>query len=306
MARQPPPPPDAPPRRRPTNLAEYRALFSTNRPPPRPVFPFQPRPTDVIVATNPKCGTTWTQQIVHGLRSRGSMDFEEISLAVPWFESAHMLGIDLDAPQAAEPRAFKTHLPWNMLHKGGRNIYVMRAPGDALVSAYHFQSGWMFEPGAISLEEFGFESFLAQPEANSFWRHLRSWWEQRQREDVLMLSYEDMKEDLEGAVRRIATFIGLQADEELIALVTRQSSLEFMRAHERQFDDHVTTARFNRLMGLPPESRTTKVRTGRVGDSQTLSPRLRAALDEAWEHELGGPLGIRSYPEMRALLHAGV
>jgi hypothetical protein len=306
MARMPPPPPDALPRRRPTNLEEFKSLFVTRRPPPPPVHPFRPRPTDIIVATNPKCGTTWTQQIVHGLRSRGSMDFEEISLVVPWIESAHLLGMDLDAPQVAEPRAFKTHLPWEMLPKGGRNIYVMRAPGDALVSSYHFHSGWMFEHGALSLEEFALGFFLEHPTPRSFWRQLRSWWEQRQREDVLMLSYEDMKQDVGGAVRRIATFMGLQPDEECVALVIRQSSFEFMRAHERQFDDHPTTERINRLLGLPADSKTTKVRTGRVGDAQALTPRLTEALDEAWERELGGPLGIRSYSEMRALLHAGV
>lgn len=35
-------------------------------------------PSDVIIATPPKCGTTWMQQIVHGLRSGGSMDFDEV------------------------------------------------------------------------------------------------------------------------------------------------------------------------------------------------------------------------------------
>lgn len=291
--------------RRPTHLEEFQALFA-RKPPPLATLSFQPRPTDILVATFPKSGTTWVQQIVHGLRSRGSMDFEEISRVVPWIETAPLLGLDLDAPQVAEPRAFKTHLPWDALPKGGRNIYLMRDPGDTLVSFYHFNSGWTFEPGSISLEEFGLKVFVEQPLVGSYWPHLRSWWEQRQREDVLLLSFEDLKQDLEGAVRRIAAFMGLRADEELISLATRQSSFEFMRAHERQFDDHSMTERHSRLLGLPAGSRTTKVRAGRVGDSQALSPRLHAALDEAWEREIGGPLGIHSYSRMRALLHASV
>eukprot|EP00968_Pinguiococcus_pyrenoidosus_P022004 scaffold2979_cov243-Pinguiococcus_pyrenoidosus.AAC.5 len=42
-------------------------------------FPaFVPRAGDVFVVTYPKCGTTWMMQIVHGLRSGGSMDFGEV------------------------------------------------------------------------------------------------------------------------------------------------------------------------------------------------------------------------------------
>ena len=45
---------------------------------------FKPRSTDAFVVTYPKCGTTWVQQIMHGLRSNGSMAFGEITEVVPW------------------------------------------------------------------------------------------------------------------------------------------------------------------------------------------------------------------------------
>ena len=69
---------------------------------------FQPRPTDVIISPFAKCGTTWLQQIVHSLRTGGDMDFEDIYEVVPWIDVALDLGIDLDADQRANPRAFKS------------------------------------------------------------------------------------------------------------------------------------------------------------------------------------------------------
>ena len=71
---------------------------------------FKPRPDDVIIAPYGKCGTTWLQQVFHGLRTRGDMDFDDISRIVPWIETAYDLGLDLEAPQRGEPRGFKSHL----------------------------------------------------------------------------------------------------------------------------------------------------------------------------------------------------
>ena len=66
---------------------------------------FQPRADDVLIATYPKCGTTWMQQIVHGLRTTGSMEFSEITQVTPWIEAAFDLDWDLEAEQVGTPRA---------------------------------------------------------------------------------------------------------------------------------------------------------------------------------------------------------
>ena len=87
---------------------------------------FQPRPSDVIISPYGKSGTTWIQHIVHGLRTRGSLDFEEISNVVPWIERAYELGIDLEAPQPGPFRAYKSHLSWDEIPKGGRYIFSIR------------------------------------------------------------------------------------------------------------------------------------------------------------------------------------
>jgi hypothetical protein len=98
----------------------------------------KPRPTDVFISTYPKCGTTWMTQIVHMLRSKGDMNFGEITEVIPWDILAHECGQDLDADHVANPRCFKSHEPWETIPKGARYIYVARHPLDAFVSFFHF------------------------------------------------------------------------------------------------------------------------------------------------------------------------
>src|SRR5882757_1875779 len=115
---------------------------------------YRPRASDVVIASFANCGTTWLQQMFHALRTRGDMSFEEISTVVPWIETAVSLSLDLDAPQCAEPRGFKSHLSYPEIPKGSRYVISVRDPKDVLISSYRFNEGWFFEPGAISITDF--------------------------------------------------------------------------------------------------------------------------------------------------------
>ena len=238
---------------RPTTLAEVRnrQAHMLTKEGWRRALVFQPQPTDVIITPYAKSGTTWVQQIVQSLRTRGDMQFDEITAVIPWIEMAFDLGMDPDQPQVGFPRAFKSHLPWDLVPKGARYIYVIRDPKDVVVSMYHFMEGWWFEAGAISLATFAREQFLQPRSPAAYWAHIRSWWPHRDDPNVLFLCYEDMKKELLGTIQRIATFIHCKLDNELRDIVVRQSSLEFMRTHQRQFDDHLIREARDAACGLP-------------------------------------------------------
>src|SRR6185436_4009445 len=170
---------------------------------------FKPAPTDVFIVTPPKCGTTWMQQIVHGLRTRGSMDFEEISSVVPWINMAHDMGIDIHAPQVANPRAFKTHSTLDEVPKGAKYIVILRNPHDALVSNYYFFDGFFFEKGSIDIETFAREFYIPR---RAVFQHITALWDRRSDENILPLCYENMKTDLAGTIEKVAHFIGIPLD----------------------------------------------------------------------------------------------
>lgn len=294
--------------RRVTTVKEVKDRFRSGFKPEvfAPALAMKPRPSDVFIATYPKSGTTWVQQIVHGLRSRGSMDFEEISQVVPYIEVAPSMKMDLDAPQVAEPRAFKTHLPWELVPKGARYIYVLRDPKDVAISTYHYFNDWMLERDAVDAGTFAFEFCMAQDNPSGrYWEHVRSWLTQRGGTHVLFVCFEDLKRDLVSQVARIAAFLGISADQALLDLVTSQATFAFMKAHEHKFDEHLLMPAIDKSFHLPPGRVPAKVRTGQIGSHKhELSQAAAAAMDRIWQEIIAEPLGIASYEELRAELAA--
>lgn len=254
----------APLRRRASSLNELDAIFAQLSDPEAgkaSITDFVPRPTDVVITPFGKSGTTWTQQIVHTLRTRGDMDFDDISRVVPWIETSRILGLDINADQRASPRAFKSHLDFDKVPKGATYINVIRHPVDAAYSAFKFMEGWFIEPGTITADE-----FVTKRAANrGYEKHLTGWWQHRDDDNVLYLVFEHMKQDLEGTIERIAAFIGIGLDQELRDITLEHASLPFMQKHKDRFDDALMRARSEKSV-LPAGSDSTKVRAGQVGD----------------------------------------
>jgi len=264
---------------------------------------WKPRATDVVIAPFGKCGTTWLQQTFHTLRTRGDMDFDDISRVVPWIETAAVCGLDIEAPQRAEPRGFKSHLPYFMLPKGAKSVVSFRDPKDAMVSMYRFMEGWFIEPGAVSIADFVRPRIEKPDDRMSYWSHLLSWWEQRDNPDVLLLSYEYMTDRPEDTIRRLAAFAGIPLDDALLALTLERSSLSFMLEHKDRFDDFLMRGVSERRCGLPPGSDSAKVRKGGVGGHvKELPPELAAELDRIWAEVAAPKTGFADYAALETAL----
>jgi hypothetical protein len=267
---------------------------------------YQPEPSDLFIAPYAKCGTTWVQQIVHGLRTRGDMNFDDVSQVIPFVEMAHYVGLDLAAPQPGGFRAFKSHLSWTRIPKGGRYIVSFRDPKDALVSYYNFVNGYYWQTNSVSITEFARAFYLNHQDDHwdrSYWGHLVSWWEQRHHPTVLSLSYEGMKADLPATVETIAHFLGIALDPELLSLVLRQASLAFMLAHESKFSDPLYQEVTAKQGYYPPSDTLVKVKNGRVGDHRTELPaEIGAEMDAIWQEAVEPKTGLSSYQALRAAL----
>jgi len=287
--------------KRATSVSGIEAIFKNFRTPEGEALglAYQPEPTDIFVVTPAKCGTTWMQQIVHGLRTRGDMNFDEITRVVPWIEMAKDMGIDIHKPQVANPRAFKTHKNLDNVPKGGKYICVIRDPKDAMLSLYRFFEGWIFEKGSISIEEFA-RNFYIGIDGREYWNHIQVLWDRRDAQNVLPLCYENMKQDLPGTVKKVAAFMEIELDDELKNIVVTQSDFKFMSEHNRKFDDHIVRDTRNAVCGIPMDGTTSKVKNGNVGESKHGVPdEVKAEFDAIWIEEITSKIGLRSYDDLR-------
>ena len=81
---------------------------------------------DVFVATQMKCGTTWMQQVVYEVLSRGRGDLSDaghrhLYALSPWIEANYSVRLD-EAPRIGDrkQRVIKTHLPVSLCPYGAR------------------------------------------------------------------------------------------------------------------------------------------------------------------------------------------
>ena len=293
---------------RPRNLAEMgQAMGKMFNPEDigKGIASYRPRPSDVIIAPFGKCGTTWLQQIFHTLRTGGDMDFDDISRVVPWIETSAMLGLDIDAPQRAEPHGFKSHLAYGAVPKGAKAIVSLRDPKDAFVSMYRFMEGWFFEPGTISIRDFAPMQLARTDLGNSYWHHLISWWAERDNPDVLLLSYAGMIAEPEAHIRKVAAFCGIALDEALLKLTLERSSIDFMLVHKDKFDDLMMRTLSETRCGLPPGSDSAKVRKGGVGGHKAELPdEIGTQLDAKWAELAAPATGFADFAALDAALRA--
>jgi hypothetical protein len=192
---------------------------------------------DIFIATYPRSGTTWTQQMVHLLVNQGQQGEKRLSDVVPWLETMPRRpgGMAEFLKSLPERRIFTSHLPYPLMPDLGNTtakaIYVARNPKDVAISGYfHNQSKAGYEG---SWEEF-FQLFLHDDvKFGPYFDHILPWWQAGQKDErILFMKYEDMKHDQAGSIAKLAAFLDIQADRQLIEKVVALSDFESMKSGE--------------------------------------------------------------------------
>jgi LPS sulfotransferase NodH len=187
---------------------------------------------DFFIVTYPRSGTTLLQMIAHELTSGPGSDFNHIDDVIPWFEVSGPEGRLGSAQPLARPRFFKTHLRMERLPRGPKYIYVARNVADVAISYFHHLA---LDGYSGPLDQFVQDFLRGNCPWGSWFEHVESGLKYRARKDVLFLTYEELVSDLEGTVRKIAKFAGIQLDEQKMSTLLTRCSIAYMREHETKF-----------------------------------------------------------------------
>jgi len=200
------------------------------------IYNFEVKSDDIWLVTYPKCGTTWSQellwQIVHGVDIEGAkrvphwirspfLEFEAIIAdeareamvekspeeAKEIFRMVTSASVEL-VKNTPSPRIIKTHLPLtllppNLLTSGCKVVYVCRNPKDSCVSYFHhldvFQDEYREDYDHFE-ELFMNGNFMY----GSYWYHLKSAWQHRSSANLKIVWFEQMKKDLPKVISELS------------------------------------------------------------------------------------------------------
>eukprot|EP00794_Sanderia_malayensis_P009821 gene9821-10829_t len=192
------------------------------------IYNLKLRSDDTFILTWPKNGTTWTQEMVwcilHDNDLKRAKSIHPYT-KVPFLEKPFMLDYRRvkrpgdkkgEVPEVLEPmpanRVIKSHLHLELLPPKlldqCKVVMCLRNPKDTVVSYYHHEKLFKAET-FIGDFDASFNLFMDNLlEYSSYWKYTVDAWKLKDHPNVCLLFYEDMKQDLQSSIRKVAKFLG--------------------------------------------------------------------------------------------------
>jgi aryl sulfotransferase len=217
------------------------------------------RDGDIVISTPAKCGTTWTQRIVSLLIFDTPELDRPMSRISPWVDMntrpLDEVVADLDAQ--THRRFMKSHLTYELLPHDEKVTYITvgRDPRDVAISWAHHMDNMNMENfigetvaavGADVLTSMNPDEVpdLSGTPSERLWRwiddegdfglqglvhHLKTFWDHRDRSNVVLLHYADLQADLVGQMSYLAERLGIERSRDRLAELAPYASFDTMK-----------------------------------------------------------------------------
>ena len=234
-------------------------------------------PDDVFLVSYPRSGNTWTRFLIGNLVHQDEpVTFKNVESRIPEI----YLFPDRVLRRLPRPRMLKSHECFDPRYK--QIIYIVRDPRDVAVSYYHYAIKLRWIDQSCPIEEFVSRFVAAEFDVRGGWAaswkdHVMSWVSMRSESaGFLLLRYEDMMQNTEHELSRVAGFLNFEPTTERLARAVQLSSADRMRDLEKKGGSE---------WQLTKKTRQDKpfVRTAASGGwRESLSPAAVAEIEGAW------------------------
>lgn len=291
------------------------------------------RDGDVVCCVAAKSGTTWLLNMVHQIRTLGDPEgfLKHNTYTTPWPEFvrypeetieealSHLATLDGMTNPKYPFRVFKSHYkpriegtPWKEAIKteavvpvrqrpGVKYVICMREGRDVLSSFYpffanhtqDFKKMWGGFPPTFPDFNANFK-FFTEDQPGFYHGYAAHWWSYRNDPNVLLLHYNDLKQDIKGSLRKIANFVGVQVPESAWPLIEDKVSLKWMKENEDIFKYYIDTPAYKGT--VLSEEKGSMIRQGGIGDGKKkLSPEQEAVWEKMNQQYFGDKPGLAEW-----------
>ena len=216
---------------------------------------------DIIVADPFKAGTTWVQRIVQQILDNGAEHRARLSDTSPWLDSsfgdhAQMLYLLQEQRKGGQRRIIKSHMPADALPiaSEARYLFVGRNGKDLGISLHNYlqqfspktiaaineiYAQWSRDPSPLSIPAVMPAFFDQWLDTDGYgccdlFDIVRSWWKLRKEPNVLLVHYQQLKDDLGGQIVRIAQFLDVDPAILQMDAILAHCSFDYMRTRADQ------------------------------------------------------------------------
>lgn len=189
-------------------------------------------PTDVFLVCYPKSGSTWLFFLLYEILTGQPSGFDTTLRAMPYAR-----GHDAARLLPNNGRMFKSHVPYHVTYHNlfRKVIYLVRDVRDVVISEHKHWQGEGIYSG--NLDRYLMDFVKGRVHGLGTWvDHVHSWLNSdlAKRGDLLLVKYEELRQDTEGTLRKILQFLGVQADAGTIRAAIENNTVAKMREKENK------------------------------------------------------------------------
>lgn len=239
---------------------------------------YVPTKNDIIIACHSRSGTHWMMQIALQIAHLGQADYDYIYDLVAWPDFLPGAAIKLTETPPPSPsglRIIKTHLPAQSVpvNDAAKYIAVIRDPKEVLVSMYHWApQAFAFISLQTGSPDYFVEKFIKNQIPGGWWsKHTASWWALRDKPNIHIVTFNDLKADSNKEIDRISEFLGVELSQKQRQQVIDKSSFDYMKTINQKFSPIIGNTDMIDI-----------VRQGKTGTGSTLFTKEKLARVDAF------------------------